>query len=157
MEARSGSIELGGYTQPSLCSNVSELYTSGKALSKHKWLRCGMSQVVVDADDSDVLDRPKEGDEEEVIPFRYSISSYGADYPVDGLVQRLRAGSIFVPSFQRGFVWTLPQASQFVESLLLGLPVPGIFLSKEEKTQKLLVIDGQQRLKTLQFFYDGLW
>jgi hypothetical protein len=44
-----------------------------------------------------------------------------------------------------------------VESLLLGLPVPGIFFSKEEKTQKLLVIDGQQRLKTLQFFYDGIW
>ncbi len=47
------------------------------------------------------------------------------------------------------------EASRFIESLLLGLPVPGIFLAKEPETNKLLVIDGQQRLKTLQFFYNG--
>jgi hypothetical protein len=51
----------------------------------------------------------------------------------------------------------LSDASRFVESLLLGLPVPGIFLSKEEDTQKLLVIDGQQRLRTLQYFYNGVF
>jgi hypothetical protein len=39
----------------------------------------------------------------------------------------------------------------------LGLPVPGIFLSKEQETQKLLVIDGQQRLRTLQYFYNGIF
>lgn len=94
---------------------------------------------------------------EEVLPFKYSITSYGADYPVDGLVKRIEGGSIFIPSFQRSFVWTLKQASRFVESLLLGLPVPGIFLSKEEGTQKLLVIDGQQRLRTLQYFYTGIF
>ena len=96
-------------------------------------------------------------DSREVAPFRYSITSYGADYPIDGLVKRLREGDIFVPPFQRGYVWNTTDASRFVESLLLGLPVPGIFLSKEEKTQKLLVIDGQQRLKSLLFFYDGVF
>src|SRR5713226_1188706 len=94
-------------------------------------------------------------DLEEIIPFKYSITSYGADYPVDGLVRRIKDGSIYVPSFQRAFVWSLKDASRFIESLLLGLPVPGIFLSKEEETQKLLVIDGQQRLRTLQYFYEG--
>lgn len=106
------------------------------------------------------LDTPTEDnvvdDSEEVIPFKYSIASYGADYPVDGLVKRIGNGSIYIPSFQRGYVWTPKKASRFVESLLLGLPVPGIFLSKEE-TQKLLVIDGQQRLRTLQYFYDGIF
>ena len=96
-------------------------------------------------------------DTEEVLPYKYSITAYGADYPVDGLVRRIADGSIFIPSFQRGFVWNLPKASRFVESLLLGLPVPGIFLSKEEETQKLLVIDGQQRLRTLQHFYEGVF
>lgn len=94
---------------------------------------------------------------EEVIPFRYSITSYGADYPVDGLVRRIADGSIYVPIFQRDFVWSYAQASSFVESLLLGLPVPGIFLSKEYDTQKLLVVDGQQRLRTLQYFYEGVF
>jgi uncharacterized protein with ParB-like and HNH nuclease domain len=97
------------------------------------------------------------GEVEETLPFKYSITSYGADYPVDGLVRRIKDGSIHIPPFQRGFVWKLKQASRFVESLLLGLPVPGIFLSRDEDTQKLLVIDGQQRLRTLQYFYDGIF
>ena len=96
-------------------------------------------------------------DQEASVTFRYSISAYGADYPVDGLVQRLETGDIDVPVFQRGFVWNFGQASRFIESLLLGLPVPGIFLSREPDTQKLLVIDGQQRLRTLQFFYSGVF
>ena len=58
------------------------------------------------------------------IPFKYSITSYGADYPVDMLVKRIGVGDIYVPSFQRGFVWSYIQASRFIESLLLGLPVP---------------------------------
>ncbi|MCP1167415.1 DUF262 domain-containing protein [Limimaricola litoreus] len=48
------------------------------------------------------------------------------------------------------------QSSRFIESLLLGLPVPGIFLFKESETGKHLVIDGQQRLKTLTYFYKGV-
>jgi hypothetical protein len=98
------------------------------------------------------------GDEEEdVIPFRYSITSYGADYPVESLVKRMKTGDIFIPHFQRGYVWNLTDASRFVETLLLGLPVPGIFLSKEYESEKLLVIDGQQRLRTLQYFYEGVF
>jgi len=94
---------------------------------------------------------------EETLVFKYSITSYGADYPVDGLVKRVRDGSIYVPPFQRGFVWPLKQASRFVESLLLGLPVPGVFFSRDDETQRLLVIDGQQRLFTLRYFYDGIF
>ncbi len=87
-------------------------------------------------------------------PIRYMVTSYGADMPVDGLVKRLDREDIFVPEFQRNFVWTLVQARlrTFVESwkLLLGeLPVPGIFLFKEPDTQKLMIVDGQQRLLTL--------
>ena len=99
------------------------------------------------------------GDEDldEALPLKYSISSYGADYPVDSLVKRLQAGDVFIPEFQREYVWTVPKASRFVESLLLGLPVPGIFLSREAETQRMLVIDGQQRLQTLRFFYEGIF
>src|SRR5579884_3879606 len=94
---------------------------------------------------------------EEAVPFEYSITSYGTDYPVDALVKRVASQDIIVPTFQRGYVWSLREASRFVESLLLGLPVPSIFLSKEVETQKLLVIDGQQRLRTLGYFYEGIW
>ena len=88
-------------------------------------------------------------------PQTYNISSYGADYDVDGLVKRMKRGDIFIPPFQRDYVWNLSDASRLIESLLLGLPVPGVFLAKDIDSNKSLVIDGQQRLKSLQFFYDG--
>lgn len=105
----------------------------------------------------DVLDSSTTEDVEASTDLRYEITSYGADYPVDGLVKRLRAKDIVLPTFQRDFVWPLSQASQFIESLLLGLPIPAIFLSKESESQRLLVIDGQQRLKSLLAFYDGVF
>lgn len=91
--------------------------------------------------------------EKSLLSDRFTITSYGADFPVDALVKRVKNGSYFVPPFQRLFVWNTKQASRFIESLLLGLPVPGIFVFKEEKTGKHLIIDGQQRLKSLESFY----
>tara|TARA_R110000868_G_scaffold408307_1_gene691141 strand:+ start:1895 stop:2977 length:1083 start_codon:yes stop_codon:yes gene_type:complete len=86
----------------------------------------------------------------------YSISSFGVDYPVETLVSRMDKELFYIPPFQRAFVWSQNQCSRFIESLLLGLPVPGIFLFKEAETGKHLVIDGQQRLKSLLFFSNGV-
>lgn len=104
----------------------------------------------------------------EIIPCTYSITSYGADYPVDSLVKRIEAKDILVPTFswqapekteivgfQRQYVWPQSKADRFIESLLLGLPVPGIFLVKEQ-SGILLVLDGHQRLYTLQAYYQGI-
>ena len=93
-------------------------------------------------------------DDEEAIPFEQSISWYGADFTVDAVVSRLDRGDIYIPDFQRSFVWDKRKASRFIESLLLGLPVPGIFLATDED-QRLIVVDGQQRLKSLKFFCNG--
>jgi hypothetical protein len=89
------------------------------------------------------------------LPFTYEITSYGADYAVDGLVKRMESGDIVVPDFQRDVVWNKRQRDRFIESLLLGLPVPGIFLARTPEGSRLLVLDGQQRLRTLQAFYSG--
>lgn len=107
---------------------------------------------------------------DEVAPLHYGITSYGADFPVDGLVKRMDAGDIVVPTFdpdigdsdleivgfQRDFVWSKSQADRFIESLLLGFPVPGIFLV-QGSDGVLLVLDGQQRLRTIQAFYRGIF
>ncbi|MCM3779661.1 GmrSD restriction endonuclease domain-containing protein [Microbacterium hydrocarbonoxydans] len=104
--------------------------------------------------------------QDEIVATTYEITSYGADYDVEGLIRRMNKNDIIVPSFepsqpgievgafQRGFVWRKTQMSRFIESLLLGLPVPGIFLVKD-RDNRLLVLDGQQRLRSLQRFYDG--
>ena len=116
-----------------------------------------MSEVLKSMETEDEVDDPSELEDREIgTPVRYTISSYGADYPADSLVNRITRGDVFVPQFQRGFVWTSAQASRFIESLLLGLPVPGIFLFKEPDTSKLMVVDGQQRLRTLEAFFGGI-
>lgn len=94
-------------------------------------------------------------DDEDIIPSRFSIAVSRIDFDVAGLVRRLESEDVFIPDFQRAYVWKPKQASRFIESLLLGLPVPGIFLAKERETKKLLVIDGQQRLRSLLYFYQG--
>lgn len=114
-------------------------------------------------EDVDVLDEA-----DEVIPYTHSITFYGADCPVDSLVKQLDRGDIIVPAFdwvseedsrivgfQREYVWPKPKADKFIESLLLGLPVPGIFLVREA-SGRLLVLDGHQRLHTLHRYYKGL-
>ncbi len=108
---------------------------------------------LVDNDEANVVDEASNDDT--ITSQRYDISSYGADFDVEGLVRRLKKGDIFIPPFQRDYVWKITEASRFIESLLLGLPVPGIFLAREQNSNKLLIIDGQQRLSTLLFFYEG--
>ncbi|HJR74977.1 MAG TPA: DUF262 domain-containing protein [Luteimonas sp.] len=105
---------------------------------------------------------------DERVDYKFDLTFYGADYPVDALVKRLQKKDIVIPSFdpaneepieveafQRKFVWTKLQCDRFVESLLLGLPVPGIFLV-QQSNKSLLVLDGQQRLLTLSAFYLGV-
>ena len=102
-----------------------------------------------------------ETDTEDLPPLtRYRVSSYGADFDVEGLVRRLERGDIFVPDFQRAYVWTPAQASQFIESILLGLPVPGIMLAIEDDASdtgkgRRYIVDGLQRLTTLRAFLKG--
>jgi len=102
-----------------------------------------------------IVDESENDDTTPVV--RYEITSYGADYVVSDFASRLQRNDIVIPSFQRDYVWRLPEASRFVESILLGLPVPGVFLAKDVDSNRLLVIDGQQRLKTLQFFIEGFF
>ena len=98
-----------------------------------------------------------EEEDDTVAPVRYGITSFGVDFDVEGLYRRISRGEIVIPSFQRSYVWNIRQASRFIESLLLGLPVPEIFLSRDFDSDKYVVIDGQQRLRSIQFFYDGLF
>lgn len=85
----------------------------------------------------------------------YKIVAFPTDYTLEILYQKSKGGNITVPRFQRQYVWTVSQASRLIESFLLGLPVPGIFFYKEKETAKLVVIDGQQRLRSVFSFFDG--
>jgi len=95
----------------------------------------------------------EEAEEEEQDVLTYKISYYPADLTLRGYLEKSRNGQLVIPTFQRSYVWDQVKASKLIESFLLGLPVPGVFLYKERNTNKLQVIDGQQRiLSTVRFF-----
>ena len=97
---------------------------------------------------------PSEEEDKETGVSLYKIISYPADYTLQGLYDKWDHGELIIPEFQRGWVWSHAKASKLIDSFLLGLPVPSIFLYKEP-SRKQLVIDGQQRLRTVCSFFDG--
>ena len=100
---------------------------------------------------------PSEEEDYESAPPDYEINTYPADFTLEVLHQKWKAEDIEIPSFQRQFVWKQVQASKLIESFLIGLPVPAVFLYTERKSQKFLVIDGQQRLRSIFYFFEGFF
>lgn len=86
----------------------------------------------------------------------YNISSWGADYSFRELVSLYDDNDLVKPELQRKYVWEKSEASRFIDSILLGLPIPSIFLAKTEDN-KMLIIDGYQRLMTVNDFIKGIW
>lgn len=81
----------------------------------------------------------------------YDISVIPNDFNVMTINSLMESEVISMPIFQRNYVWDRKRASRFIESLILGLPVPQIFLYQKDRNQ-YSVIDGQQRLMTMYFF-----
>jgi hypothetical protein len=86
----------------------------------------------------------------------YSLTSYPSDFTLAVLYDQWNNGDIVVPDYQRGYVWTIEQASKLMESFLIGLPIPQIFLYVDDD-HKLLVIDGQQRITSVAYFLEGFF
>ena len=81
----------------------------------------------------------------------YDITATPNDFNVLTLFSFMEEGSVVIPGFQRHYVWDRRRASKLIESLILGLPVPQLFLYEEGKN-RFLVIDGQQRLMSIYYF-----
>ncbi|WP_218964713.1 DUF262 domain-containing protein [Nostoc linckia] len=102
--------------------------------------------------DIDELTTEEEIDEVPFVEFDISVSP--SDPTLELLSQQIERGDIIIPFYQRKFVWKIEQASRLVESFLMGLPVPQVFLYVNSD-DILEVIDGQQRLMSVKFFIDG--
>jgi hypothetical protein len=77
------------------------------------------------------------------------------DPEIESLYGKYKRGKLVIqPDFQRHFVWDTKKSSRLIESALLDIPLPVIYLS-EEMDGKEYVIDGQQRLTTFFSFIDG--
>jgi uncharacterized protein with ParB-like and HNH nuclease domain len=91
--------------------------------------------------------------EDEVL-VDYEIATYPADYTLNVLQDMWENKDITIPDFQRNFVWDIKQSSLLIESFLLGLPVPQVFFYSDDEN-KNLIIDGQQRILSVLFYFDG--
>lgn len=90
-------------------------------------------------------------DADDVQVEEYDITAAPNDFNVLTINNFLESGAVRIPGFQRNYVWDISRASKLIESLILGLPVPQVFLYEVERN-KFLVIDGQQRLMSIYYF-----
>ncbi|WP_244486917.1 DUF262 domain-containing protein [Aurantimonas sp. Leaf443] len=77
-----------------------------------------------------------------------------AEYPVSFYVGRFDDevnGRYFVPSYQRNLAWNPEQQSQFIESLLVGLPIPFMFFYQTQ-SGRMEIVDGSQRMRAMRAF-----
>jgi uncharacterized protein with ParB-like and HNH nuclease domain len=83
----------------------------------------------------------------------YEITTSPNDFNIKTMYDFIKSGAINIPGFQRNYVWDIKRASKLIESIIIGLPIPQIFLYQESRN-KFLVIDGQQRLMSLYYFIE---
>lgn len=110
-----------------------------------------------DDDDQLEFDSPleEEFDEADVRDGRNHIFTDQGDPEIEGLYNKWKRGKLIVqPDFQRQFVWDLKKSSRLIESSILDIPLPVVYIS-QEKDGNEYVIDGQQRLTSFFSFIDG--
>ena len=94
-------------------------------------------------------------DDDAAQEIRYEILTFPTDFTVQVMYEKWESHQLKIPGYQRRYVWNLPQASRLIESFLLGLPIPQVFLYREHSSPELYVVDGHQRLATIAHFYRG--
>ena len=73
------------------------------------------------------------------------------DFTVDYLVKQFNDDQFYVPPYQRQFIWPTKHRCRFIESVMLGLPIPMMFVADMEDG-RLEIVDGAQRIQTLESF-----
>ena len=102
-----------------------------------------------------VIEEQKDEEDTSTIASNRKIFTDKGDPEVDSLYRKWKKGKLVLqPEFQRHFVWDDKKASRLIESALLDIPLPMIYIS-EDVDDKEYIIDGQQRLTSFFSFIDG--
>jgi hypothetical protein len=117
----------------------------------------GDSNMSINIDELEFEPIEDENDSSETPLSIRKIFSDQGDPEIDGLFGKYKRGKLVTqPDFQRYFVWDKTKCGRLIESALLDIPLPIIYLS-EENDGKEYVIDGQQRLTAFFSFMDGIF
>lgn len=120
-----------------------------------------MKKLTEDELDENLFFDPEEvgsESEEDIIQDKSSFGDaviWGTDWTAETINNQLLRGNIdLFPKFQRRDAWSNKAKSRFIESLILGLPIPQIILAEKQSIRgKYIVIDGKQRLLTIRRFF----
>ena len=89
--------------------------------------------------------------QKESVPYVYDTK----EYPVEVIIAKHKKEQIFVPHYQRNFVWKPEEKSRFIESVFLGVPIMPFLVSVSGEEAELEIIDGSQRIRTLTEYCEG--
>lgn len=92
--------------------------------------------------------------EAEIVDRSRRIEFYTTEYTVELLVSKLAEDEFVVPAYQREFTWDAQRKSKFIESVVMGLPIPFLFFW-EMGSGKMEIVDGSQRLRTLREYVEN--
>jgi hypothetical protein len=93
--------------------------------------------------------------EEQISSQTKRIDYYITEYSVELLANKMHNGEFEVPAYQREYTWEEERKWRFIESLLMNLPIPFLFFWENPQTGKLEIVDGSQRLRTIEEFIHG--
>lgn len=106
----------------------------------------------------DVIEDAEGSDDQaplEIAPEKRRVKTDKRDVPVETINSWITRGKLQLqPDFQREFVWNRKKASRLIESLLLEIPIPVIYVA-QESDDSMPVVDGQQRLTSVSSFVEG--
>jgi Protein of unknown function DUF262 len=97
--------------------------------------------------------------EKQIADLQRIIDYQIKEYTIELLIHKYQENrkedqnDIFIPHYQRKFVWDKKKQSLFIESLLLGLPVPYMFTADNDGRSE--IVDGSQRLQTMESFINN--
>jgi hypothetical protein len=98
--------------------------------------------------------------EEQIIEKQKIVDYDIKEFTIELITQKYLVGlnddnnDIFIPAYQRNFVWNETRQSKFVESILLGIPIPYIFTADVDNG-RLEIVDGSQRIRTIVNFIES--
>lgn len=105
--------------------------------------------------ENDITDIMRQEAERQIKELRKEIDYDTRDYSIDFLVQQFRNDEFYIPDeYQRKYIWEVANKTRFIESILLGLPIPFMFFSDTDDG-RCEIIDGAQRTQTLVEFMDN--
>lgn len=89
--------------------------------------------------------------ERQIIDYSKTVKFTVTEYSFEFIVHKLNTERYYVPEYQRELIWTPTKKSKFIESVLMGLPIPFVFFWQDADGH-MEIVDGSQRLRTIRDF-----